>query len=327
MAIDLVERAPVTLDSAFSHQMLRDKLGRLLEAATARGIAPLLTIAQSVHPAPRTAWHAATRGSHLLLANMECADAESAGAMLRLAGELGVPCYLDCAQKRPDSQTWRELLAACPGTGIYSDLSVWAEAILGVVVPHLAPSPLHEVVLVGSSPLTDAVAQRAIQLGYDVSRALSIVGAEPGSMALIGTAFHQPVIDAPSLLAIARDGVAPLCIDGGIGTFTPDALQVAQSQGWPVWRPDMRAALVAEIERMEQYRRLAQQLAGARVIADIRCVAGGVVGHAGDLVLDRIDHPGEILGWADGRGGLLSESTDPAWLAAREAVAQALGLN
>ena len=39
-------------------------------------------------------------------------------------------------------------------------------------------------------------------------------------------------------------------------------------------------------------------------IKNIQIVAGGFYGKLGSIVVDRLDHPSEIIGIADGKGGL-----------------------
>jgi len=299
---------------------LIDRLTRLSNGAAIRGLTPVLTIAQSVREEPLTAWHAATRSEALLLGNLEAADAAAVESVIEAAAGTDIEIWLDASSKGPQSQLFRDLLIAHPHIGIYSDLAVWSEAILALVLQHLTPGPMSALTLVGASPLTDAVAKAALQYGYEVTRNVAILGAEPGPQALIGTSFHRPVIQSDMLKAIARDQVAPLCIDGGIGSFTADALAYARAQQWPVWRPDMRGALSAAIAQARQYRSLLTRHAGSRDIDGVTVVAGGLLGAAGDLVVDRLDDAMEILGWADGLGGLVTETTDPDWLAGREKV-------
>lgn len=305
---------PAPMTSTDIHE---ESLRRLAVGATARGLTPVLTLAQSVWPTPRSCWHAATRSGSLLIGNLEVATPDEAATVLALAPAYELDVWLDGSSKGPASQQYRDLLADHPEVGCYSDLAIWADAVLALVLHHRRPSPAEELLLVGASPLTDAVAQRGLSFGFDVVRSLAILGAEPGQLTLIGTSFHTPVIDAPALEAIAADGVQPLCIDGGIGTFTSAALDYVREQGWPVWRPDMRGALAAAITQGRQYRTLLTRHAGTRSAAGITLVAGGLLGPAGALVVDRLDDPGEVLGWADGQGGLISETTNPVWLEAR----------
>lgn len=302
------------------HADLHARLLRLSNGAAMRGLTPVLTIAQSVRETPITAWHAATRSEALLLGNLEATDAASVESVIEAAQGTVIELWLDASSKGPQSQLFRELLIEHPDIGVYSDLAVWSDAILALVLRHLTPGPMSAITLVGASPLTDAVAQRTLQYGYEVTRNVAILGAEPGPQALIGTSFHRPVIQADMLKAIAKDGITPICIDGGIGSFSPEALGFAREQRWPVWRPDMRGALSAAISQARQYRSLLTRHAGSREVCGITVVAGGLLGAAGDLVVDRLDDAMEILGWADGLGGLVTETADAGWLARREAL-------
>jgi hypothetical protein len=73
-------------------------------------------------------------------------------------------------------------------------------------------------------------------------------------------------------------------------------------------RPDMRAALAAEIEAAEGTRRLVEDVMGRRTINGVPIVAGGVIGARGDVVVDSISRPTRVIGIADGRGAVLYDA-------------------
>jgi hypothetical protein len=66
----------------------------------------------------------------------------------------------------------------------------------------------------------------------------------------------------------------------------------------------MRAVLAAEISAALGAERAASELMGRGTMAGIPVVAGGVVGHAGDVVIDSISNPTRAIGVANGEGGV-----------------------
>lgn len=87
--------------------------------------------------------------------------------------------------------------------------------------------------------------------------------------------------------------------------LTPAAFALARRRGLRIWRVDCGAALVAEAERLlATYDRHHAAAGEAELASGVRVVAAGVVGRAGDIVVDDRSHPRFILGVADGEGGL-----------------------
>jgi hypothetical protein len=50
---------------------------------------------------------------------------------------------------------------------------------------------------------------------------------------------------------------------------------------------------------------MVRELMGRAEIDGVAVVAGGVLGRAGDVVIDSISHPSRVLGLADGAGGVV----------------------
>jgi 4-hydroxy-2-oxovalerate aldolase len=92
--------------------------------------------------------------------------------------------------------------------------------------------------------------------------------------------------------------------DGGIGAIEPVAVARANARQFRVLRPDMRAALAAELSAALGTQRVARELMGRSEIDGVPVVAGGVVGHAGDVVVDSITNPTRVLGIATGDGAV-----------------------
>jgi len=114
----------------------------------------------------------------------------------------------------------------------------------------------------------------------------------------------------PKGVGITEDMVAALpkgaiIIDAGIGSLSPEALALAWSCGIVVMRPDMRSAMAAELNAVRDTDR-ALRGAGRTFFAGEPVVAGGCVGHPGDVVLNSVTAPSTAYGVSDGMGRLYS---------------------
>jgi 4-hydroxy-2-oxovalerate aldolase len=98
-----------------------------------------------------------------------------------------------------------------------------------------------------------------------------------------------------------------LVLDAGIGSVSAEAIALCYERGIQIFRPDMRAALAAELASIMGASRIVKELMGAGKIADIPVVAGGLVGQYGSVVLDSISNPSRVIGVADGHGRVIYE--------------------
>jgi 4-hydroxy-2-oxovalerate aldolase len=74
-----------------------------------------------------------------------------------------------------------------------------------------------------------------------------------------------------------------------------------------VIRLDGRAALVGEVIGLLDAQKLADRVMGRAGIGGVPVVAGGVWGNAGDVVVNSILEPTQVIGIADGNGGIKSQ--------------------
>lgn len=100
-----------------------------------------------------------------------------------------------------------------------------------------------------------------------------------------------------------------LCVDVGIGTLSPEFIEAAVSSGHPCVRLDVRSAGSPLPVHPNPF---FSDVAGYRVIRGTRVVAGGLIGARGEVVVDEIRTPHQVLGIANGVGGLVSSD---AWTA------------
>jgi 4-hydroxy 2-oxovalerate aldolase len=110
---------------------------------------------------------------------------------------------------------------------------------------------------------------------------------------------QPPLITQPMVEAMP---VESIIFDAGIGTVAPEALAAALNRGIRIIRPDMRAALAAELAFLLGAKRIVDTIMGRGEINGIPVVAGGLIGKRGDIVVDSISNPSRVVGVADGQG-------------------------
>lgn len=98
-------------------------------------------------------------------------------------------------------------------------------------------------------------------------------------------------------------------IDGGINNFSKNMTQYLISQQVQLTRLDVRLGLLYQfLMEMGDTRRFLSEIYGKSVINGFSIVSGGFMGKEGDVIVDQIHQPSQIIGIADGMGGL-KEST------------------
>ena len=206
----------------------------------------------------------------------------------------------------------------------YRDADVWVRAVEYQISTLLATLPTATVVLVGTDTkairLAGNLAERhfRIVLTGATNEALSAaaqtarqtsnrsVEVEPAietaaARADVMTSFASAAISANVIEALP--GTA-MIVDAGIGALEPDAIAAAVARGLHLFRPDMRAALSAELSALLGAERIVRSLMGRSEIDGIPIVAGGVIGRPGDVVVDSIGDPRSVIGIADGAGNV-----------------------
>ncbi len=118
-----------------------------------------------------------------------------------------------------------------------------------------------------------------------------IVGATPG----------VPVIDVECIKSASAH---PLCIDTGKDSFCPSAIEYASSRNIEVFRTDITATLEGVISSILREELISKLHRGRKLIDGVPVVSGGVLGRAGDIIVDSLLKPCHIYGVADGCGDL-----------------------
>jgi hypothetical protein len=159
--------------------------------------------------------------------------------------------------------------------------------------------------------LCDAI--NAILPGYSPHPVVAEIGR--GLRVLISATTATHGVDASW---VDRLDARATCVDVGINNFSPAFISRAHDEGHTCIRLDFRSA--GDLLPVEHNRFFAE-IAGRATIAGKHVVAGGYIGQVGDVVVDQIVAPTEVIGIANGTGGLLAPRD---WTAAQFEAASAI---
>ena len=118
------------------------------------------------------------------------------------------------------------------------------------------------------------------------------------------------------LLEIFQNNFANLkfVIDASLFSFSQKVITFLRQKNIEVYRLDMRAALISEVQLRLETINLVDNVCGFELFDDIRVVAGGKIGLEGDIIVDSIKNPRRIIGVADGLGGILTDLKNQIYL-------------
>ena len=118
-----------------------------------------------------------------------------------------------------------------------------------------------------------------------------VVGCTPGT----------PAVDAAAL-TVAGD---VLLLDVGNGCFAPEVIDAAQRRGLMIEVLSPTAGWEGFVRRYSATRELQQGLGRRQLDNGVWIVSRGVMGSAGDVLVDDVSRPGRIIGICNGMGDLL----------------------
>ncbi|MTT30908.1 hypothetical protein GMB86_02625 [Terrilactibacillus sp. BCM23-1] len=96
-----------------------------------------------------------------------------------------------------------------------------------------------------------------------------------------------------------------LVLDGGINNFTPQFYQQSFTKLLHCYRLDVRIGFLYSLLPLSPYiRDFFKSVQGKSMIETIPVVSGGVIGSEGDIVVDNVNFPRQLIGIANGIGGL-----------------------
>ncbi len=99
-------------------------------------------------------------------------------------------------------------------------------------------------------------------------------------------------------------------IDGGIGNFEGSFIAKALEDKIAIVRLDVRLGnlfLEASVEALSGGNSFFTETMGVKELNGYQLVAGGIIGEAGSIIVDAIQKPTQVIGVANGYGGLKSE--------------------
>jgi len=125
---------------------------------------------------------------------------------------------------------------------------------------------------------------------------------------LIGFTPGIPIINSQMVRILKKNSTI---IDGGTGTILKDGIDEAKKRGIKILRLDTRCGFSASVSLMLETEKFLDEVFGNSSFKGIDVVAGGFYGKYGDIILDKISKPTQIVGIADGKGGILQGKIPP----------------
>jgi len=93
-------------------------------------------------------------------------------------------------------------------------------------------------------------------------------------------------------------------VDAGIGAILPAGISEAQRRKCFLLRVNIWPALTGALESAHKSMLESSSALGWNTLNGVAIVAGGAMGHAGDVIVDSVHHPSRIIGICDGIGGV-----------------------
>ncbi|WP_370222586.1 NAD(P)-binding domain-containing protein [Cytobacillus sp.] len=95
-----------------------------------------------------------------------------------------------------------------------------------------------------------------------------------------------------------------LVLDGGINNFTHEFYKNSSKKRLNSFRLDVRLGfLYSLIPLMDYTEKFFREVQGKSSIEEIKLVSGGIIGNEGDIIVDSIKSPTQVIGIANGLGG------------------------
>jgi len=136
-----------------------------------------------------------------------------------------------------------------------------------------------------------------------VSGTLDNMVAVNGAHLLIGLTDGSSVITAAMIEALITPGV--ILLDGGKGCFLPEAISLAEREGIPIYRADVRPGFEGHIGMALETERMVLGSLGRKEINGIPIVSGGLLARKNEVVVDNVNDPRVVFGLAGGMGDFI----------------------
>lgn len=99
-------------------------------------------------------------------------------------------------------------------------------------------------------------------------------------------------------------------LDASIGALLPEGVAEAQRRGCLLLRVNIWPALAGALAAAHESLIESTEALGWGKLDGVSVVAGGAMGHSGDVIVDSVHHPTRVIGVCDGRGGVRFRFSD-----------------
>jgi len=117
---------------------------------------------------------------------------------------------------------------------------------------------------------------------------------------------REEKIDMQMIENMSKNGII---IDAIFDSIKPDALLYAQNQNMRIFKVDGKAAMAGEMTTVLRTNSMLKD-SGESYIGDIRIATPTFIGRKGDIIVDSILKPTEVIGIADGKGLTLNDTEE-----------------
>ena len=207
-----------------------------------------------------------------------------------------------------------------------------ADAAFYLLISKLGPLNNKKICIIGSGNIGSKLALKIIESGTDVyiinstktssektAQSINIIKPKECKNKAIVTSKKEipknldaiigftsiPVITDQILTKMKKNG---LVIDGGVGTIKKELLRNNKETRLEFVRVDVKNAFKAQVELILSTESFVRTIQGRKTMRDFDLVSGGIIGKFGDVVVNNVSRPKEIIGIADGEGGLLKNT-------------------
>ncbi len=135
----------------------------------------------------------------------------------------------------------------------------------------------------------------------DKAKAISKKSIPQNLDCIIGFARGSSVITESMICKVKKGGCV---LDGGLGTISLSGINEAKKRKISLQKIDIRMGFLSNALLMINTEKLLGKIYGEKRVENFHIVAGGFIGKKGDVVVDSITNTKEVIGIANGEGGL-----------------------
>ena len=159
--------------------------------------------------------------------------------------------------------------------------------------------------------------------GYQIAQALNLIKPEnvlsnvhffPNALhasflsdVVIGTTDGYPIIDADIVKSLNK---GCLIVDLGKNNLSTEAIEIASQNSMEIYRADVTVGIESYIYEVLKMNDILENSYGRKDLGFCTIIGGGFFGNFGDIVVDSINNPQNIIGVSQGNGLLKSKIND-----------------